>query len=187
MADRKREKQRHLGRGLQSLISPLTTDSSEAEHVPSSPIISNFPSDIELRESLQKISIDSISPNPYQARTVWNEQELSDLTESIRANGIIQPIIVRPIGTGFQLIANLPLHSSRQSILIFSNEILHRLAVPLDQFPKCPRQPLLHGIVMIVHHLFTNLQCSLCIPGRYTIQRDRGYHSQSPEKRIFGF
>ena len=106
MADRKREKPRHLGRGLQSLISPITTGGPEAEKIlPSPPAISNFPPDKELRESLQKISIDSISPNPYQARTVWNEQELSELTESIRANGIIQPILVRPIGTGFQLIA----------------------------------------------------------------------------------
>jgi len=106
MADRKREKPRHLGRGLQSLISPITLDGPEAEQLlPSPPDISNFPPDKELRESLQNINIDSISPNPYQARTVWNEQELSELTESIRANGIIQPIIVRPIGTGFQLIA----------------------------------------------------------------------------------
>jgi ParB family chromosome partitioning protein len=106
MADRKREKPRHLGRGLQSLISPITLDRSEAEQVlPSPPAISNFPPDKELRDSLQKISVDSISPNPYQARTVWNEHELAELTESIRANGIIQPIIVRPIGTGFQLIA----------------------------------------------------------------------------------
>ena len=106
MTDKKREKPRHLGRGLQSLLGPITFEDSEADKaLPSSMTASNFPPDKELRDSLQKISIDSISPNPYQARTVWNEQELSELTESIRANGIIQPIIVRPIGTGFQLIA----------------------------------------------------------------------------------
>jgi ParB family chromosome partitioning protein len=106
MTDKKKEKPKHLGRGLQSLLSPITYDNLEAESVLSNPSsASNFPPDKELQESLQKISIDSISPNPYQARTVWNEQELSELTESIRANGIIQPIIVRPIGTGFQLIA----------------------------------------------------------------------------------
>jgi ParB family chromosome partitioning protein len=106
MADRKREKPKHLGRGLQSLLSPITSGDPETNQVlPSPPSVSNFPYDKELRDSLQKISIDSISPNPYQARTVWNEQELTELTESIRANGIIQPIIVRPIGTGFQLIA----------------------------------------------------------------------------------
>jgi ParB family chromosome partitioning protein len=106
MADKKKEKPRHLGRGLQSLISPIIMSDSEAEQVLSvSPPDTNFPQDKELRDSLQKISVDSISPNPYQARMVWSEQELSELTESIRANGIIQPIIVRPIGTGFQLIA----------------------------------------------------------------------------------
>jgi ParB family chromosome partitioning protein len=106
MTEKKREKPRHLGRGLQSLLSPITIDSAEANQALSGPSnATNFPPDKELRDSLQKISIDSISPNPYQARTVWNEQELSELTESIRANGIIQPIVVRPIGTGFQLIA----------------------------------------------------------------------------------
>jgi ParB family chromosome partitioning protein len=81
-------------------------DNSEPEQaLPITSTVSNFPPDKELRDSLQKISIDSISPNPYQARTVWNEHELAELTESIKANGIIQPIIVRPIGTGFQLIA----------------------------------------------------------------------------------
>ncbi len=106
MADRKREKPRHLGRGLQSLLGPITMSDSEVEQtLPGSPVVSNFPPDKELRDSLQKIGIDSISPNPYQARTVWNEHELAELTESIKANGIIQPIIVRPIGTGFQLIA----------------------------------------------------------------------------------
>ena len=106
MPDRKREKPRHLGRGLQSLMGPITMDNTETEQaLPAAPNISNFPPDKELRDSLQKISVDSVSPNPYQARTVWNEDELSELTESIKANGIIQPIIVRPIGTGFQLIA----------------------------------------------------------------------------------
>jgi ParB family chromosome partitioning protein len=106
MADKKREKPRHLGRGLQSLLSPITFIGDEDDKALSgTSTISNFPPDKDLRDSLQKISIDSISPNPYQARTVWNEQELSELTESIRANGIIQPIIVRPIGTGFQIIA----------------------------------------------------------------------------------
>lgn len=106
MTDKKREKPRHLGRGLQSLISPITSVVTEAEHALSgTPLASKYPPDKELKDSLHEISIDSISPNPYQARTVWNEQELAELTESIRANGIIQPIIVRPAGTGYQLIA----------------------------------------------------------------------------------
>jgi len=82
------------------------SDPTEAKELLSTPASnSNFPPDKELRDSLQEISIDTISPNPYQARTVWNEQELADLAESIRANGVIQPIIVRPAGSRFQLIA----------------------------------------------------------------------------------
>ena len=106
MVDKKKEKPRHLGRGLQSLLGPIITSGIDTEQViPGTPSIPNFPPDKELRESLQTINIESISPNPYQARTVWNEQDLAELTESIKANGIIQPIIVRPMGTGFQLIA----------------------------------------------------------------------------------
>jgi ParB family chromosome partitioning protein len=54
---------------------------------------------------LRRISIGEITANPYQARTVWNEEELAELTESIKANGIIQPIVVRPAGVGYELIA----------------------------------------------------------------------------------
>jgi ParB family chromosome partitioning protein len=103
---KKKEKPRHLGRGLQSLLSPIISETTEAKEILSTPAEgSNFPPDKELRDSLQEISIDEISPNPYQPRKVWDEQELADLAESIRANGIIQPIIVRPAGSRYQLIA----------------------------------------------------------------------------------
>jgi len=103
---KKKEKTKHLGRGLQSLLSPIMSEPTEAKELLSTPTaVSNFPPDKELRNSLQEISIDVILPNPYQARTVWNEQELADLAESIRANGVIQPIIVRPAGARYQLIA----------------------------------------------------------------------------------
>jgi ParB family chromosome partitioning protein len=51
------------------------------------------------------LSVDQISANPYQARTSWNPEDLQELAESIKANGVIQPIIVRPFQGGFQLIA----------------------------------------------------------------------------------
>lgn len=125
MANRKREKPKHLGRGLASLLGPITLNADEANQVLSEPAITanpplgahshrdslrktataNFPPDKELRDSLQEIDIDAISPNPYQPRTVWNQQELADLAESIKANGVVQPIIVRPAGAKFELIA----------------------------------------------------------------------------------
>ena len=106
MASKRKEKPKHLGRGLQSLLRPIISDSEHLEPLSvSTQDGSNFPPDKTLNDSLKEITVDSISPNPYQARTVWNEQELAELAESVRANGIIQPIIVRPAGTGYQLIA----------------------------------------------------------------------------------
>lgn len=102
----KKEKTRHLGRGLQSLLSPITSMPTEKkDHSQPSISDANFPPDNELHDSLRHLDIESISPNPYQPRQVWDEQELSDLAESIKANGVIQPIIVRPTGTKFQIIA----------------------------------------------------------------------------------
>ena len=106
MSITKRERPKHLGRGLESLISPITTGNDRSDRMLSDDSIApNFPLDKELRDSMREIKLDEISPNPYQARNIWNEQELSDLAESIRANGVIQPIIVRPFSDGYQLIA----------------------------------------------------------------------------------
>ena len=106
MASKKAEKPRHLGRGLQSLLSPITANPPQGgAPAPGQASGSKFPPDRELRESLERISVENVSPNPYQARTVWGEEELAELAESIRANGIIQPIVVRRAGSGYQLIA----------------------------------------------------------------------------------
>jgi len=106
MADKKGDKPRHLGRGLQSLLSPIIAGTSDLSPTSAaSTMETNFPPDNELRDSLRYLSVDAIAANPYQARTVWNEDELAELTESIRANGIIQPVVVRPSGLGYELIA----------------------------------------------------------------------------------
>jgi ParB family chromosome partitioning protein len=100
------EKPRHLGRGLESLLGPIMAEAATALDVPHSQATSRtFPSDKELSDSLRELSLDQISANPYQARTVWDEQDLAELAESIKANGVIQPIIVRPFQGAFQLIA----------------------------------------------------------------------------------
>jgi len=106
MIVQKKEKPRHLGRGLQSLLGPITIPEIEANQpIPIMTISSNINIDKELHSSMREISIDSILPNRYQPRTVWDQQELSDLAHSIQANGVIQPIIVRPAGAKFELIA----------------------------------------------------------------------------------
>ena len=61
------------------------------------------------RESMsagpQQVDIDLIEPSPYQPRTRFREEALEELARSIKASGIIQPLVVRPIGGRFQLIA----------------------------------------------------------------------------------
>ena len=58
--------------------------------------------DVELKEKiiekkeLNKVSISDLSRNPYQPREIFNETKLEELTKSIKKNGIIQPIAVRP-------------------------------------------------------------------------------------------
>jgi len=106
MIVQKKEKPRHLGRGLQSLLGPITIPEVEANQpIPIMAISSNISIDKDLHSSMREISLDSILPNRYQPRTVWDQQELSDLAHSIQANGVIQPIIVRPAGAKFELIA----------------------------------------------------------------------------------
>jgi ParB family chromosome partitioning protein len=76
-------KKKVLGRGLEALIPEVQR--------PDAP--------------LSEIDIDLIVPNPSQPRLVFNEARLEELAVSIRENGILQPILVRPFGNQYQLIA----------------------------------------------------------------------------------
>lgn len=55
--------------------------------------------------STREVRLDEISPNPYQPRKEFDEQKLAELADSIREHGLIQPLVVRPVGDRFQLIA----------------------------------------------------------------------------------
>src|SRR5215475_815881 len=59
----------------------------------------------EIVHGPQEIDIDLVEPSPYQPRTRFREEALDELARSIQASGIIQPLVVRPIGSRFQLIA----------------------------------------------------------------------------------
>ncbi len=52
-----------------------------------------------------EIPIDQLSPNPFQPRRSFSDEGIQQLAESIRLHGILQPVVVRPAGTGYQLIA----------------------------------------------------------------------------------
>lgn len=99
-SDRKHAARPRLGRGLSSLIaattSDLPADDKTYQHVTGLPPIAAAP--VALQQATggrpQEIPLDDIAPNPYQPRRRFNEEELSDLTASVAAQGIIQPIIV---------------------------------------------------------------------------------------------
>ncbi|MGH7787240.1 MAG: ParB/RepB/Spo0J family partition protein [Candidatus Binatia bacterium] len=50
-------------------------------------------------------SIDSIEPNPYQPRAIFDDTAIDELAASIREKGVLQPLVVRRVGSGYQLIA----------------------------------------------------------------------------------
>lgn len=101
-----KEKKRHLGRGLASLLGPNAANIDNLANEPETieePV--KFPPDTQIQNSLQHVPVDRIEPNPYQPRTHWNDEDLHDLAESIKASGLIQPILLRQTDTGFQVIA----------------------------------------------------------------------------------
>ena len=76
-----------LGRGLNALLGDMGT-ASAVENVP-----------------ITRLPVEKIQHNPYQPRKQFDEDELKSLTTSVRNHGILQPLVVRQVGDGFQLIA----------------------------------------------------------------------------------
>ena len=82
-----------LGRGLSALVSE-----AEYETGGSSASASNAASET-------KLPIEDIVPNPNQPRIHFNETELRELSESIQEHGVLQPLLVRKHGNGYEIIA----------------------------------------------------------------------------------
>ena len=57
------------------------------------------------RAQMREIGVEKILPNPAQPRLSYEEDSLTELADSIREHGVIQPILVRPVGPQFELIA----------------------------------------------------------------------------------
>ena len=89
---------RVLGKGLSALLpgrpsalsSALSTAATQAT---------------EPATGLLLLSIDAIQANSRQPRTVFHQEKLFELAESIKANGILQPLLVRKLGEGFEIVA----------------------------------------------------------------------------------
>ena len=99
-----------LGRGLGALIrepEPATPAANPQPHpqVATVGAAAVAPAREPIQQGPQEVDIDLVEPSPYQPRTRFREEALDELARSIQASGIIQPIVVRPIGSRFQLIA----------------------------------------------------------------------------------
>ncbi len=79
---------RRLGRGLEALLGPATTaEASESG-------------------DLRRVPLDRIRPNPFQPRNAFNQQAITELANSMRTAGLLQPVVLRPSGDGtYELIA----------------------------------------------------------------------------------
>ncbi|HCC81489.1 MULTISPECIES: ParB/RepB/Spo0J family partition protein [unclassified Methylophaga] len=81
-------KKRGLGRGLDALLGDVNQDENN------------------LNDSLQHFPLDMIQPGKYQPRMDMSQESLEELADSIRSQGLVQPIVVRPIDGGhYEIIA----------------------------------------------------------------------------------
>ncbi|MGC5326495.1 nucleoid occlusion protein [Brevibacillus sp. SYSU BS000544] len=62
-------------------------------------------SDKTENEEIRQIPVDEIVPNPYQPRTVFDDEKIDELCQTIRTHGLIQPIVVRIRDNRYELIA----------------------------------------------------------------------------------
>ena len=92
-------KKRGLGRGLDALLGSLS-DSPLAEHAPPEP------AGAAEDGSFRRLPVDLIRRGKHQPRRIVEESSLEELAHSVRARGIVQPIVVRPTGSGsFEVVA----------------------------------------------------------------------------------
>jgi ParB family chromosome partitioning protein len=105
MLPKNKEKPKHLGRGLESLLGPIITTVQENIENTAAEIAPNFSQDNELHKYIVELEFDAIVPNPFQPRHNWNDNQLQELAGSIKENGILQPIIVRPNNGKYEIVA----------------------------------------------------------------------------------
>ncbi len=81
-----------LGRGLGALLSNRPVAAAAATPA------------LEQGEQVRLIALDAIDPNPDQPRTVFEGEAIEELAQSIREDGVIQPILLKPMGSRFMVV-----------------------------------------------------------------------------------
>ncbi len=81
---------KHLGKGIEALLSeiaqPITEEQQTSSHV--------------TKSNIEYIDIEKLMPSKWQPRKTFNEESLSQLAESIKQSGIIEPLVVSPLDNG---------------------------------------------------------------------------------------
>ena len=108
-----------LGRGLSSLLGEAQQEASVR------------PGGEAPKGAVQLIPIAGIEPHPGQPRRIFQEEALAELALSIQARGVIQPIIVRPHGHRFQIVA-----FSRSVWRWKHRQAIRRVDNPVDKFQR---------------------------------------------------
>lgn len=79
-----------LGTGLDSLFKSVEVDPNEV---------------LDSEEGLLRIDINNIKPNVHQPRKTFDKDKIAEMAESIKAHGVIQPLVVRKSNTGYEIVA----------------------------------------------------------------------------------
>ena len=88
-----------LGRGLGALLGGVSPAGQAPASSPAQTIA------VDSRDRVQRVAIKQVRPCPFQPRKDFSEESLRELADSIKEQGIVQPLIVRKSGDGFELIA----------------------------------------------------------------------------------
>jgi ParB family chromosome partitioning protein len=94
-------KHKGLGRGLDALIKDGTTTAKKATTKKAPVKAASAPEAGGVRE----VPVAKVVASPWQPRTVFDSEALTELVESVKVHGVLQPLLVREVGTKFELIA----------------------------------------------------------------------------------
>jgi ParB family chromosome partitioning protein len=92
-----------LGKGLSALLRESPAQTPTATELPTARPLPEAA--LPGRAGLQEVPVDRIKASAFQPRARFGEQALEELAQSMRAGGILQPVIVRPVGDSYELVA----------------------------------------------------------------------------------
>lgn len=111
-------KNNRLGRGLEALLGGNVEG-----------IIDEIEKNYDSEEIIQ-LSLNEISPNPYQPRSVFDETKIKELAQSIKEHGMFTPIIVKKTSSGYTIIAGERRYRANK---LLNNETISALVVDFDE------------------------------------------------------